>query len=114
MRIIFFLMFLILNGCKSSPTIYKGYVYHENKPLVNVSVIKEYAKDRKDSTLTDSTGYFELQKEPNSLVSLIFIKEHFRSETIPSVWTQHGEKVKYTFLNKVFDTVRLKKSTVKQ
>lgn len=97
----------IFISCSTKPAFYKGYVYYDNKPLKNVTVKKMY--DDESFTKTDSTGYFILQKRPNTLRSLIFEKKGFITDTIPSVWTQHGEKVKYTFLNKYSDTIILRK-----
>ncbi len=99
-----------ITSCSTKPAFYRGYVYYENKPLKNVTVKKMY--DDEFSTKTDSNGYFLLQKEPNSLRSLIFEKQGFITDTIPSVWTQNGEKVKYTFLNKYSDTITLRKITL--
>ncbi|MCD8418796.1 hypothetical protein J2Q11_13770 [Tenacibaculum finnmarkense genomovar finnmarkense] len=108
MKNLFILALLLLNGCKTKPLLYQGYVYYDNQPLVNVVVKKEHKNQ--DLTKTDSTGYFKIKKTPNSLTSLIFIKEGFKIDTVPSVWSQHGEKINYTFLNKKFDTIRLRKT----
>lgn len=106
-------LFLILGvfGCKTTPRFYRGYVYHNNRPLFNV-LVKADNPNFLEKTTTDSLGFFKLSKSPNSLVSLIFIKEKFKSDTIPSVWSQHGEKIKYTFLNKELDTIKMTKITL--
>jgi len=95
--------------CKQSREFYHGYVYYNNKPVSNV-LIKEDVLNSTKNTETDSTGFFKLPKDPNSVSSLIFIKERFKVDTVKTVWSQHGEKLKYTFLNKKFDTLVLKPS----
>ncbi|CAA0187906.1 carboxypeptidase regulatory-like domain-containing protein [Tenacibaculum maritimum] len=110
MRIIFLLVsILIISSCRTKPKFYRGYVFYDKKPLLNVIVRKD---NLNESTQTDSTGFFKLPKEPNSIHSLIFEKTGFITDTIPSVWTQHGEKVNYTFLNKTIDTIFLRKITL--
>ena len=94
-----------LIGCKTKPLFYQGYVYHDNQPQENVTVITD--DNNQDYTKTDVTGYFKLNKMPNTLTDLIFNKEGFRIDTIPSVWSQHGEKIKYNFINKKMDTIQL-------
>lgn len=108
MRIVLLLpvSLLIINSCITKPKFYRGYVFYDKKPLANVIVKKENCNNL---TLTDSTGFFKLPKKSNSIRSLIFTKNGFVTDTIPSVWTQHGEKVNYTFLNKTLDTIILRK-----
>ena len=111
MRIaILLILILLINSCVKKNSFYWGYVYHNNKPVVNV-VVKQQNERTNNKAKTDSTGFFKLSKEPNSIGSLIFEKLGFISDTIPSIWIQHGEKVKYTFLNKLPDTIILRKDT---
>lgn len=101
----------MLSSCGTKPKFYRGYVFYNKKPLVNVTIKKDNGKHH-DSVRTDLTGFFKLPKEPNSIRSLIFTKKGFVTDTIPSVWTQHGEKIYYTFLNKSPDTIFLRKITL--
>lgn len=109
--IIFISSLLILCfSCKSKKqNFYHGYVYNgnKNKPLQNVFV-RESFKSNFLSTKTDSSGYFKIINNSESIGELIFSCDGFKTDTIGTVWTQHGESLKYLFLNKVTDTVFLK------
>ena len=95
-------------SCNNQATYYHGYVLDdEMKPIYNVKVIEDSGAPL--STITDSTGYFRLYKNPDWLSNLIFLKEGYVTDTIRTVWTQSGEIIEYTFLNQKADTVRLKK-----
>ena len=107
MKTAIFLGLLLLIGCNTEPLFYQGYVYYGNKPLENVTVKKEYINE---TTKTDSSGYFKLNKDPDFLTKLIFIKEKFEVDTVRTIWSSGGEKISYTFLNEDFDTLRLIKT----
>ncbi len=98
------LFIILLYSCKPSQEFYDGYVYYDKKPVGNV-MVKENRIDKNINTKTDSTGYFILPKNSNSLSDLVFIKDGVNIDTVKTVWTQHGEKIKYTFLNKKKDTL---------
>ncbi len=110
MRLIILLASLLITlaNCSNKPLFYKGYVYHNGKPQAQV-VVRRMHSNQDESTRTDSTGFFKLKKEPNSIHSLIFEKEGFAIDTIPTVWTQHGEKINYRFINDEKDTLFIKK-----
>ena len=108
MKKIIILLILTAN-CKQSQEFYHGYVYYNNKPVSNV-FIKEDVLNSSKNTKTDSTGFFKLQKKPSHLSNLIFTKDGFKTDTIKTVWSQHGEKIRYTFLNTKFDTLVLRTS----
>ena len=106
MNKLFYLMLIVLvSACGYSQMYYQGYVYNARGPLNNVKV-KE--ADNSNSTVTDSMGYFKLNKNPDVIKSLIFIKKGYKVDTIKTVWSQHGERLNYIFLNKKMDTIYLK------
>lgn len=53
-------------------------------------------------------GYFKLYRNLNFIYSLIFSKKGYQIKKIETVWSQSGETVEYTFLNKKTDTIILK------
>ncbi|WP_300670348.1 carboxypeptidase-like regulatory domain-containing protein [Soonwooa sp.] len=104
MRKIFYLTFsLLLASCSQVNNFYQGRVVDENgKALENVIVAEDVITKQ---TKTDKTGYFKLNRTPDWLGNLIFIKEGFVTDTIPSVYHQNGETTKYDFIKK--DTTRV-------
>ncbi|MBL3657554.1 hypothetical protein [Fulvivirga sediminis] len=107
-KLAFLFLLLCLCSCKVNRDFYWGYVYYDQKPLTDVTV-KTNSDNVVDSVQTDAIGFFKLAKQPHSAQPLIFKKEGFITDTIPSIWYQHGEKVMYTFLNQQPDTVLLRK-----
>ena len=93
-----FLMLIILSLISCGRKIndfYQGRVIDENNnPLEDVIV----AEDNLDKQVkTDKTGYFKLHRRPHWLGNLIFIKEGYKTDTIHSVWHQHGETIGIAF-----------------
>ncbi len=76
------------------------------KSLEGVTVMEENRKVKQ--TWTDQTGYFKLDRSPDWLGTLVFIKEGYETDTIPSVRRQAGEKVRYNFIENDTTIVRLK------
>lgn len=109
MKNLIFICFLInLMSCSKKPTHYKGVVVDYNSvPIKNVLIREQFS----DSIHTTSkkNGFFKLKKTPNSLPDLIFSKEGYITDTVRTVWSEHGELISYRFLNKKLDTLRLKK-----
>jgi hypothetical protein len=108
--VIFSTLLICIISCKSkNQNFYHGYVYNnENKkPLKNV-IVKENLLKNFLSSKTDSTGYFRIQNNTQSIADLIFICENFKKDTVKTIWSQHGENLKYLFLNKIPDTIFLK------
>ena len=104
---LFFYLLLIIS-CNKKATFYHGVVIDANKkPIANVNVSLRF--DSNKSTFSKENGYFKLSKSPDIIDDLVFSKKGYITDTIFSVWTQHGEKVNYTFLNKSSDTIRLKR-----
>lgn len=107
MKYILYTLFFILLSCKKANNFYQGRVLDENgKPLNGVTVMDESSDD--NQTKTDRTGYFKLKKSPDWLGTLVFRKYGYETDTIPSVWRQAGEKVRYYFIEKDTTVVRLK------
>jgi hypothetical protein len=107
--IIFIFLTLVNFSCKSKKqNFYHGFVYNINdkKPIKNV-LVKENFKENFLTEKTDSLGYFKIINNTGSIGELIFICDNFKTDTIPTIWSQHGEKLKYLFLNKIPDTIFL-------
>ncbi|TWH98761.1 carboxypeptidase-like protein [Flavobacterium tiangeerense] len=98
-------MALILFSCNQTNNFYQGQVTDENnKPLEGVIV----AEDRIDKhTKTDKDGYFKLDRSQDWLGDLIFVKEGYKTDTIPSVSNQAGETTEYQFIKNDTTIVRL-------
>lgn len=93
-------------SCKSVNNYYHGRVLDEtNKPIENV-VVTEDTFEKK--TRTNKMGYFKLSRNPDGLGNLLFFKEGYKADTIPSVWSQHGEIILYNFIEKDTTIVRMK------
>lgn len=105
---IFSIVILTLISCNSANNFYQGKVLDENeKPIQGVTIFEEERKNSSVAT-TDSTGYFRLARSPEWLGNLIFIKEGFKPDTIPSVRRQAGERIRYYFIENDTTVVRLK------
>jgi hypothetical protein len=106
MKSIYQLSFLLLISCNSVNNFYQGRVVDENgKALENVIVAEDVITKQ---TKTDKKGYFKLNRSPDWLGNLIFIKEGFLSDTIPTVYHQNGETTEYDFIKKDTTLVRLR------
>lgn len=102
------ILFLLLISCGSKPNdFYQGLVMDKNGNLIeNVSVFEEY--DIEYKVQTDKKGYFKLNRAPERISGLVFVKVGYKSETIPTVWSNHGEKLNYQFIKNDTTVVRLK------
>lgn len=101
-RMIF--LILLLPCCKVEK--YTGYVYGlDNKPVPRVTVT---ALHENEKTLTDSAGYFKLDKLHDISGELVFQKVGFSTDTIASIQIQNGEQQKRRFKGE--RTYLLKKS----
>jgi len=98
-KYLYFLM-IVYFSC-SSPKSYYGYVCNQqNKPLQNVKVI---SFPKNNYTYTEAKGYFILAKTREISASLIFIKEGYLIDTIPS---EAGNE--FLYKNFIGDTFSLK------
>ena len=101
------LIFVLLSCGQKTNDFYQGVVLDENNiPLENVTVFEEYVEE--NSTKTDNKGYFKLNRTPSRLERLVFEKEGYKTDTIPAVWSQHGEQVSYQFIKNDTTVVRLR------
>jgi len=105
-----FLTACIITGCSRKQNFYHGYVYdlQTKKPLENVDVKENLVKDPLTGR-TDKTGYFKIENTTGSIADLIFSGKDYKQDTLPTVWSQHGERLEYSFVNKNPDTIYLRK-----
>ncbi len=105
MKIPFLLSVLALATCNQHNNFYQGVVTDTaGTPLAGVTVTEMY---RDNQTQTDADGYFRLSKSPDWVSDLIFVKEGYRSDTLPTVWHQSGETTEWNFVTKDTTRVRL-------
>ena len=109
MKALNILLIFFFTQCSNQQDFYHGYVYDEqtNKPLKNVFV-KENIKSNPKSTYTNFNGYFKIGNKENSISDLVFSIKGYGKDTVVTMWTQHGEQLKYKFLNSLPDTLFLK------
>ncbi|WP_162903118.1 carboxypeptidase-like regulatory domain-containing protein [Taibaiella koreensis] len=95
-------------ACKSISRFSQGRVIdEEGRPLTGVRVKEMHGMP---SATTDRNGYFRLDKAPDRIDDLVFEKEGYRNDTIPSVFTHSGESIDYNFQGKDTTVVILRKS----
>lgn len=104
-KYLFVSLFILLN-CQSVSDHYHGKVTDENNNPIEDVIVKEECFEKK--TVTNKKGYFKLKRSSNTLGYLIFSKEGYKSDTIPTVWSQHGEALQYNFIEKDTTDIRLK------
>lgn len=93
-------------SCYNRIEYYQGYIYDKNyNPLVNVKVTLESTNQ---TSITDNKGFFKIKKNSNILGDLIVFKKKKIIDTIKTVWRQHGEKIKYSFVENQNDTLFIK------
>ena len=106
MKNIYYILILTLYSCNSVNNFYQGRVIDEkNNPIEGVIVAEDHIEKH---TKTDKDGYFKLDRSPDWLGRLIFIKEGYKTDTIPTVWHQGEETTEYNFIKKDTTIVRLK------
>lgn len=105
-----YICILIFFGCTSKENFYHGYVYDaETKhPLKNV-LVKENLDSNPKSTYTSANGYFKIENNTEFIADLVFIIDDFKKDTVVTVWSQHGETLRYKFLTSKSDTIYLEK-----
>lgn len=113
MKQAFCLLFLILCSCRSVNDFYQGRVIDiHNKPLENVSVSELY---RGSQTSTDTNGYFKLKRYSSGFLGeLVFEKDGYKTDTIPTVWHQAGETTEYHFVKDDTTIVNLRPIEIKE
>ncbi|MGO4708211.1 hypothetical protein AB4Y90_03640 [Chryseobacterium sp. 2TAF14] len=91
------------SGCKDRPKFYEGYIYtKEKKPLTNVKICELGTTNCSE---TDSKGFFKIKKDSERISDLIVLYKNNPIDTIKTVWTQHGERIGYSFLEGKKDTL---------
>ncbi|MFX0558080.1 carboxypeptidase-like regulatory domain-containing protein [Maribacter sp. CXY002] len=105
---IFFALVFTLLACGQKPNnFYQGVVLDKNdRPIENVKVFEEFGTE--NMIRTDTRGYFLLDSSNDRLTRLVFVKEGYKTDTIPTVWSQHGERVGYQFIMNDTTIVRLR------
>ncbi|MFA4870763.1 MAG: carboxypeptidase-like regulatory domain-containing protein [Pedobacter sp.] len=105
-------LFLLLSCKPRVNNFYQGKVIDQSdKPIEGVIVTEEDSKEKQ--TTTDKKGYFKLDRSPDWLGRLIFIKDGYQTDTIASVWHQAGETTEYNFIETDTTIVRLKATKVR-
>ena len=103
----FVILIISFSHCRYKPEYFHGYVYDQEGDFVsNVKI--SFSELPNVYFYTDATGFFRFKFEkfyPN----LIFEKEGYITDTVPTVWIQHGERAIYLFTNKYPDTIYLSK-----
>lgn len=92
--------------CSDKIEYYQGYIYNsKNLPQANVKVIIESTNK---NTFTDKNGFFKIRNNNRQLNNLIVVKNENIVDTIKTVWSQHGEKIHYSFIESQNDTLFIK------
>ena len=71
----------IISGCNNVNGHYAGYITDESGLYLPEVLVREYRSDGR-SIVTDSKGFFKLERERGIICNLIFEKEGYRSDTI--------------------------------
>lgn len=101
---------MMLINCSKLQKCYSGYVYDETsrKPINRVFVKENFSQNFK-STFSNEKGYFKIENNLESIGDLIFICDGYKTDTIVTVWSQHGENLKYRFIRKESDTLYMQR-----
>lgn len=92
-------------SCNGPNEFYQGKVVDEHdNPIEGVIVAEDNIEKQ---TRTNKDGYFKLRRSPEWLGDLIFIKEGYKTDTVPSVWHHAGETIEYNFVKDDTTIVRL-------
>lgn len=91
------LAFLILGiSCSVAPKYYQGYIYSTKKtPISNIKICEQGTNK---CSKTDDFGFFKIEKNKNSINNLVVYNNNSPIDTIKTIWSQHGEKINYSFL----------------
>lgn len=96
---------LFIMSCSNKINYYHGYIYNtENKPLRKIKV--EEDDNLKAYSYTNEKGYFKIPKRNNFGGNLIvYSQNNTILDTIWTVFSSHGEKLNYRFVNGRKDTL---------
>ena len=104
----YILLFFLLISCKNQN--YYGYIYDiDTKKPLNKVFVRENFKNNAKFTYSDENGFFKIENNTESIGDLIFNIEGYKTDTIVTIWSQHGEKLKYRFVGNNSDTLFMKK-----
>lgn len=108
MKYFLIVVLITLSTCNSKISYYHGFIYDydNNKPLENLKVGSQL--DSNISCYTDENGYFKINDKEALKGNLIVYKKNKPIDTIVTVWSQHGEKLVYSFNDKKNDTLFIK------
>ncbi len=83
-------------SCTVTPKYYQGYIYSTKKrPISNIKICEQ---NTDECSKTDDFGFFRIKKNENLINNLIVYNNNTPIDTIKTVWSQHGEKINYSFL----------------
>ena len=85
---------------------YSGIVVDEfGLPIEGVSVtVIENLDEYSQKSITDENGFFKMNRSEVGLPKIIISRVGFISDTIPIMWSQHGEIMEYSTLIKTDST----------
>lgn len=98
-----FLIASSFNGCKDRPKFYEGYIYTKEKmPISNVKICELGTINCSE---TDANGFFKIKKDRERISDLIVFYKNSPIDTIKTAWSQHGERISYSFIEGKKDTL---------
>ncbi|HZH73435.1 MAG TPA: hypothetical protein VFD91_13140 [Mariniphaga sp.] len=101
--LLFMTVLTAITACTPSIQYYKGYVYNtKNEPIEGLKICEQYSTK---CSFTNSQGFFKIKKNASSIRSLIVFHNEISVDTIKTVWSQHGEKINYSFIEGKNDTL---------
>ncbi len=90
-------------SCTVTPKYYQGYIYStKKKPISNIKICEQ---NTDKCSKTDDSGFFRIEKSENSINDLIVYNDNRAIDTLKTAWSQHGEKINYSFLENKKDTL---------
>lgn len=90
-------------SCSNVPKYYQGHIYDNNKkPLADIKICEQNIDN---CIKTDSEGFFRLEKNETSIHNLIVFYDDKPIDTLVTVWSQHGERIEYSFIENKKDTL---------
>ena len=99
---------LLCFACSNKTNKYKGYVFYNNKPLINVTVIEDGVTE--NFTKTNEDGYFILERASKKVTrDLVFKKEGYFTDTLRILRGKTGGKIYFLFLREQSDTLFMKR-----
>jgi len=116
-NILFICALLLLTSCEEKRlSYYHGVVVDENSnPLDSVMVSEVRNIKYPQAVLTKKDGTFKLYGSYNYSIPLLFSKKSYIiQDSVYTSWSDYGGEIQYRFLNKIKDTLVLKKIYLKK